>query len=391
MNKNLTKVVIGLVSVLILTSLPTFGSQGTTRTQPTIIQLQGVANSLYSRYNSTLGLVYESNTAGNHSYSKNYQLNESYWIYNDNGQAIWALQNYYPAISGAISSTIQYYTSSYHLPSPNYDEVFWGIASTTKVYTADNVIVTNGTKYVILDEIHNGSGIFNNWQDYGNLVVVHSLNNYIHDNYTGALKDFYIGESKWNGVGINDAAVNASHPIYSDYKLAALIFDAKVLNVWNTNMSAIENELWSHQINDSGIAVNYGNGANNSTNSETDALTLMAYNAFLIYKIQYSVLLEFGHQQLQFAKGHSRTFPLTISGQPQNVTLSYNATLPNGVSIKFSSTVIVDSTKGTKVNMTITASSKMIGPWPKIVRVVLIAIGQDGKSSRCSFVLTIKR
>ena len=354
-------------------------------TQPTQNQLSELAKSLNSRYNSTVGLVFESTTAGTHSFSPDYHLNQTFWIWNDNAQAVWALQGYYPAISTAINATIQHYVSEYNLPSPNYDEVFWGSGATTQIHTADNAVVTDGTKFVILAEIHNEAGIFGNWQQYENLVIVHSLNNYINNNYTGAIADFRLAEKMWNGQGMVDTTVNIANPVYSSYKLAAIIFDAKVLNIWNTNMTAIQNELWSHQTSTGGIRTGYGSGEIasqvNSTNSETDSLTLMAYNANLISRIQYPVQLTSTVQSLAIKRGSSTTFNVIGMGDDQNLTLS-SGKLPTGIQLSFSKNTAVGISNIVTVKVT---SSATRGTHP----ITITATGQDTKKGSVSVSLTV--
>ena len=98
----------------------------------------------------------------------------------------------------------------------------------------------------------------------------------------------------WDTHGIVDKGFNATKPLYSDYKLAYLIFLSRVLDISNdTIITAIESALWKNQLANGGIAVNYKGGATpgpiNSTNSETDASVLMAYDWNLISKIQHAV------------------------------------------------------------------------------------------------------
>jgi len=254
-------------------------------------QLQNVAKSLDSRFNRTIGLVYESATKGKDSFTSHH-FNQTYWLSNDNTQAAWALQSYYPNDSATINRTVNSYSKNYSLPSSDYIQAFWGMTITLPFHTTDNVVVKNASSFLVVDEIHNGTGNFStDWQNYENLVVVHALNNYDNNNYTAAVSDFGIAEKMWDGQGIADKAFNASKPVYSDYKLAYLIFLAHVLNITNSNMTSIESTLWSHQFSNGGIAVNYGSGVSGSpgTNSETDASVLMAYDSDLISKIQHPI------------------------------------------------------------------------------------------------------
>ncbi|MFI5422180.1 MAG: hypothetical protein ACHQ1H_14545 [Nitrososphaerales archaeon] len=60
---------------------------------PNASQLQRLANLVVSRYNRSLGLVYES-VKVNDTFSKK-PASETYWLENDNGQAAYALAPYW--------------------------------------------------------------------------------------------------------------------------------------------------------------------------------------------------------------------------------------------------------------------------------------------------------
>ncbi|MFI5419985.1 MAG: hypothetical protein ACHQ1H_03370, partial [Nitrososphaerales archaeon] len=298
-------------------------------------QLQSVAESLDSRFNSSMDLVYESATSGHDTFTT-HPFNQTYWISNDNTLAALALQNYYPVDAANISRTVNAYTTNYSVPSSDYIQVFWGKAITLPIHTENNFIVKNTSAYLVVDEIHNGKGNFSDWQLYENLVVVHALNNYINNNYTGAVADFGIAEKMWNtsGHGIADITVNKTKPVYSDYKLAYLIFLAHVLNISDDTISAIESTLWTNQLSTGGISVNYGSGASksqvDSTNSETDASVLLAYDQDLISKIQHPVS---GSVRLIEAQPGAPNETFDLSGC--NVSLS--SVTGNGSAYAFSS------------------------------------------------------
>ena len=260
---------------------------------PLSTQLQNVANSLDSRYNSSIGLVYESATSGHDKFTTHH-FKQTYWISNDNTLAALALQSYYPADAANITRTINAYTTNYSVPSSDYIQVFWGMAITLPIHTETNLVVKNTSSYIVVDELHNGTGNYSDWQQYENLVVVHALNNYINDNYSQAVADFHTAENMWDTHGIVDKGFNASKPVYSDYKLAYLIFLAHVLNISDDTITGVESALWANQNQSTGgISVNYGSGASksqiSSTNSETDASVLLAYDQDLISKIQHPV------------------------------------------------------------------------------------------------------
>jgi len=141
--------------------------------------------------------------------------------------------------------------------------------------------------FVILDEIHNQTAKIS-YRKYENLLVIHSLNNYLRGNTTGAMEDFCQAIAMWDGTGIVDQANAAG--AYSDYKLAYLIYAAHVLDVWSPTLGTLEQSLWSHELSSGHMALNYGSSINSGVsktfNAETDSATLLAYNPTLISRMQ---------------------------------------------------------------------------------------------------------
>lgn len=140
--------------------------------------------------------------------------------------------------------------------------------------------------------------------------------------------------------------------------MAELIFAAHLLNYWDSNLTLIQGKLWKNQLSGSGIKVNYGEGvSDNSTNSETDALTLLAYNRAVISRIQalQKIVIK-GPSSLSLILGGSKVnFNLTyVKGGIQNVTIAHGA-LPRGVKVAFLSTHQVED--GTNVTVIIWATT----------------------------------
>jgi hypothetical protein len=289
----------------------------TCATSPTVntdesANLGNLASALNSNFNSTVGMVFATNTGKN--VLSGYPQDETYWMENDNGQVVWALQPYFPSTSKTVNQTLQYYTSKYNVPPSDHIEVFWGLPIPTTFHNSKNYIIESTPSYVVLDEIHNLTSVIH-YQNYEDLLIIHSLNNYLRGNQTGAMEDFCQAMSMWDGSGIVDKASATGN--YSDYKLAYLIYDAHVLNVWSSNLTIIEQTLWSHQLSNNHIALNYGslikNGISKTYNAETDSDVLLAYNPTLIAKMQS---LEGAYSTLS-ATCDSRCLPENVLPAPQ--------------------------------------------------------------------------
>ncbi len=305
---------------------------------PSLSNYTALSKSMIAMYNSTVGLIYESNEAGT-SYG-GHAYNKTYWINTDNELATWALWNNnhlsksYRSYSAIINGTIQQYTKNYSLTAGNFYQVFWGVPlSTPQVLNNDNLIVKNSSSYIVNDEVHNSS-VPLIYQDYANTLIIHCLNNYVRGNITGSFTDFKKAVSMWNGLGINDSAHNSTNG-YSDYKIAVILFAAQVLNAnitSNSNLSQMQEVLWRNFLPGVGVKTGYGPGHDNSTNTETNAFTLMAYNKALIRRVQSLQRVELKPQtEIKLRKGGHAEFNITyLLGGNQTIDLTAQ-NLPNGL------------------------------------------------------------
>lgn len=361
---------------------------------PYLPNYTALASSLISTYNSTVGLVYESNEGGNSTGGRPY--NQTYWINNDNELAAWALWNntllpksdrFY---SANISATIQKYNDEYNLTAGNFYQVFWGVPlSSSQIQNNNNYVLHNMT-YALDDEIHNSSTNLI-YQDYSNTLIVHCLNNYIEGNITGSIEDFTTAMNMWNGQGINDTANNGNSTGYADYKIAAVLFAAQVLNVniaSNSNLSKMQQVLWNNFLPGLGIKTGYGGGHDNSTNTEASAFTLMAYNKALIRRVQLLQRIKLsGHgKKISMKRNAAREFNIEyVSGGNQIIILENATELPSGISLTNNITYLSYGQFNIAVNLTTTLA--LPGTYP----ILLYVTGQDGWSASYLLTLTVRK
>jgi hypothetical protein len=249
--------------------------------------LTKVASALESMFNPAIGMVYATNNTQISKVS-NYPQNKTFWMENDNGQVVWALQPYDSKMSSEVNQTLQYYTNTYNVPPSDHIEVFWGLPIPTTIYTPVNYVIYKSASFVVLDEIHNTT-THERYQNYADLLIIHSLNNYLRGNETGAMADFCTALGKWDGSGLIDKA-DPNTGNYSDYQLAYVIYAAHVLNVWNPTLTLMEKTLWSHMLPSGHIPLKYGSafkdGTTKTYDAETDSDVLLAYNPTLISQMQ---------------------------------------------------------------------------------------------------------
>ncbi len=254
---------------------------------------------LIAHYNPYVGLVYESEDRGAHWLGReipefSYKYSQTYWLTSDNLFASLALQPLDRDYSQAINVTIEAYRTLGILPSHDKFEAVAGIpAGPDRV--RNNLVIERRWNYVIMAEVHNGSVIDSEWRYADNLVY-------------GALTQFYVGNrttarnmilqayGMWNGTCIvDDAVTSPANPIgdpptdhgkCTNYKIALLLFGAKVVGVELPDAFLMEALLWRQQIDNGGIAsLSDGHGHPiGSANAETTSLTLMVYNDPLIQR-----------------------------------------------------------------------------------------------------------
>ena len=256
---------------------------------------------LLDHYNSELGLIYESEDEGTHwlkrieypEYSWGY--NQTYWLYSDNLVVAYALEPWAPEVSMKINETI----NRYQVPKSNKFEVLIG-EPIGPDRGANNIIVVQLPDYVILIRCHDG-------------ILADPRLKFVDSMIYEALTKFYQGQPKkaremvmetygmWNGTCLVDYGViqkeltpkNAPSDIgYGmNFKLALLLYGAKVTGTNLPNYDELEEILWSKQQENGGIttlSTTQGEPIG-SANTETTALTLLIYNEQLISRLQNSV------------------------------------------------------------------------------------------------------
>lgn len=234
-------------------------------------------NYLVSHFNSTIGLIYESEEPDH---------NRTYYIYNDNLVAAWALKPFNPSVSQKINETIQ----AYNLPPSLMVEVLFGYPIPTIISTANIVVVEQYPDRVIKAELHNTTTPLL-WQNYSDTLIYRSFYEYLRGNLTGAIEYFNMSYKMWDDKGVWDLATEVNKT-YANYKLALILYAFKVLNLSENdyqNITKIENKLWSMQNQETGGIISLADLNGNpigSANAETTSIALLPYNVELIERMR---------------------------------------------------------------------------------------------------------
>ncbi|MFX0204003.1 MAG: hypothetical protein ACFFCW_48515 [Candidatus Hodarchaeota archaeon] len=241
--------------------------------------LQKAADFLVSQYNSTLQLLAEAPRV----------RPTVYWLWNDNFLGYYALKVYYPEIADTIMESMQRYGYMY-----NYAyEALFGQTVDLPFHSPMNYTILKGIDYEINLDIYNGS-IMKDWQNYSNLLCLAALSQYWKGDITIAVSNFSKAVTMWTGTGITDEANDDSddkeYKRYAVYKLALLLYTAKILDQPLSFQRDAENIIWQMQNKTNhGIHTDYNGDldpSGSNVNVETTALVIGAY------KWSYSIFNE---------------------------------------------------------------------------------------------------
>ena len=297
----------GLIAALTVSIAACSSPQTST---PTLSQLSHASGYLEQLYNPSIGLCPETSISEStpktitDSEGKSYTGNTDniYWIASDNYFDFLALKPH----DATRSELIKKKCDSYLQNSPLQGSNLQGLPYSPYQIMAGNpipltqhdintyVLEQTSDNNIIALNVSNGEINGSNYSDYpseGDILVYEAINYYIQgypiDWSQKTIQTAYnMFDEKGDEKGVADAAYSSTSE-YDNYKLALLIFGAKVLDL-NVNLTQIESQLWSAQKPSGGItACMDSNGKPTGTaNNETTALTLLAYDKDLIGQIQ---------------------------------------------------------------------------------------------------------
>ncbi len=231
-------------------------------------------------------LLYESPDGTRTVEGTSWQLRQTYWTQTDNFLAALALKPHKPALSQSLQSAI----ARYQIPSssrPNAITVLDGRFISEDVRAARTIIEMSGEEHIILTEVQEGVDI-PDWTQYGNLLALQSLNQWLRGNERNALRLYSMLIGKWDEHGIRDKATNADGQ-YAVYKIALALLLSKVYEDDLLEAVAMERMMWSAQAESGGIHTDIDaqtHAIGGYTNTETTSLVLLVYDEALIKSLR---------------------------------------------------------------------------------------------------------
>ena len=232
------------------------------------------------------GMLYEAPNGTRTIAGTSWQLNQIYWTQTDNFLAALALMPYNRILSESIWAAITHY----EVPSSRKANAFAVLGGETipdGARAARTIMETAEEDHIVLTEVQDGMDI-TDWAEYGNLLALQSLNQWLKGNEQESQRMYSALVSMWDGHGINDKAVRADGR-YAVYKIALVLLLSKVYEDAPSQAAEMERLMWSAQAESGGIrtdvdARTYAVEA--YTNTETTSLALIAYDEALIQSLR---------------------------------------------------------------------------------------------------------
>ncbi len=263
-----------------------------------LTRINRAASYLLEHYDSELGLIFESEDRGTHWLKRvdypeyRWRYYQTYWLYSDNLVASYALEPWAPEVSTRIKETIE----SHQVPKSNKFEALIG-EPIGPDRDARNIIVAQHQEYVILIRLHDGL-IADPRYKFADSMIYEALTKFYEGDIRKAQEIVMDVYGMWNGTCLVDYGVtqkelqpgNAPSDIGfgMNFKLALLLYGAKVTGTDLPTYNELEEILWSKQQKNGGITtLSTPQGEpTGSANTETTAMTLLIYNEKLISRLQ---------------------------------------------------------------------------------------------------------
>lgn len=257
--------------------------------------LQKAASYLISMYSPTLGLVANSEEKGPNPYGEGVPCNNTFWIYDDNLWAGWALQHFSLTIADNITKTVKSYTANYGRSM--LFEAAIGEPVPTTIHSYKNIkvydgIVKGSRVQVLLDrhQYADNLGIFYDADEYADLCFYMVINYWMMCDTNASMHWFRTGEGMWNYTtnnGFYDKAAK-SDGRYQNYKLGLFLLAQKVTSFQSNITAKVETVAWSYQNSLGGITtLSWLNGSSYGTaNAEATSALLLSYNNDLTSRLR---------------------------------------------------------------------------------------------------------
>ncbi|MCE7735646.1 MAG: hypothetical protein GPJ54_12255 [Candidatus Heimdallarchaeota archaeon] len=211
-----------------------------------------------------------------------YPQSQTYWIAHDNLLAYHFLESRNHTLASKIKDEM--YTLSIefglelnadNLPKTYKVDAIFNESIFYPMHTANVYDLKQNTDFILKTEISNGTGVFHDWQSYGDLIA-YSLMELLRQGDVSNANNIFVDQHvpMWDGTGITDIARSGSD-LYETYKIALFLLTGLKLNYFDKEdplLLSVVQTLVHRQKSNGGIVTHFQpDGANPSPSSGVDA------------------------------------------------------------------------------------------------------------------------
>lgn len=234
-----------------------------------------------------------------------YPQKMTYWIAHDNLLAYHFLKTKNETLASKIKKAMNDLCIEFglelnfdNLPKTYKVDILFNESILFPMHTANIYDFKENSTFILKSEISNGTGIFLDWQSYGDLIAYSTLELIRQGDILNANNTFLNQHiSMWDGIGITDIARGASD-MYETYKISLFLLTGMKLNYFEMEdsiLSSVVNILFQRQMTNGGIVTHFRPDGTSplptegvDANVETSIITAMAMEN-LIDKFNFSL------------------------------------------------------------------------------------------------------
>jgi hypothetical protein len=153
-------------------------------------------------------------------------------------------------------------------------------------------ITLYNSSYLLRYDIANGTGQFDDWREYADLLLLVALSNHNRGERGNAVGNFTLAAEMWDGVGLRDKAYDlpygegqalGSTNAYATYKLGLLLYVSAKLAIDLPFEKNVVDKIWSVQNQTSGGIYTHilpdGTAGDSDTNTETTTFIILGVSS----------------------------------------------------------------------------------------------------------------
>jgi hypothetical protein len=223
-----------------------------------------------------------------------------YWVASDNLLVYKALETQDSELASTIKSELIEIARIYDLPasldglplSLRYDVIMRdNEALEIPPMNVTHITLYDGS-YLLRYDIANGTGQFEDWREYADLLLLVALSNHNLGERANAVGNFTLAAKMWDGIGLRDKAYDlpygegqalGSDHAYATYKLGLLLYVSAKLGIDFPFEKDVVNRIWSVQNQTSGGIYTHilpdGTHGDSDTNTETTAFIILGVSS----------------------------------------------------------------------------------------------------------------